>query len=136
MGIDAGELEEILSDLGSADVAQRVAMLSVLESDPTSDPTVRERIKALLEDNACAFVAPGYVTEVKWFAAKAFAAELKAAALYKPFELHDMVVPVQVATLMGLAEDVFGEKAADMTLEQRFDSLREQGHLEMKVCRY
>lgn len=77
-------------------------------------------------------IAPGYLAELRWFAAKALAAELRAAGARDQILLRDVVVPIRVGRLCELAEEEFGEAAADWSLEQRFERLRAAGGLEMR----
>lgn len=127
---DEQELESVLSSLASPEPDERAAVLLVLLEDPTADTRVRAAVEALLDDRAVCFARPpAALTEVRWYAAHALAAERKAAGITEAVRVAAAVPPLDHGTLSELAEAAYPEAERPRSSEERFVRLRADGRL-------
>jgi hypothetical protein len=107
-----------------------MAVLLVLAEDPTADARIRAAVEALLDDRAvCRAQPPAALTEVRWYAAHALAAERKAAGIAELVRVSSVIPPLGSATLSELAEAAYGEDAPPRQAAERFEKLRADGKL-------
>ncbi len=129
MAMDESEPEEILGALASSDPVERFLMLLVLADDPSGEARVRAAVEPLIEDRASRPARrPAFRTEVRWHAAHALAAERRLAGISEEVSLSDVIAPLDVATIVALAEDAYGDDRP-RTAELCFERLRHDGRL-------
>jgi hypothetical protein len=99
-----------------------MAVRLVLAEDPTADARIRAVVEALLDERAvCRAQPPAALTEVRWYAAHALAAERKAAGSAELVRVSAVIPPLGSATLSELAEAAYGEDAPPRQAAERFE---------------
>jgi hypothetical protein len=126
--MDPNETREILADLASDDADVCASMLLVLAQDPTGVPGIIDAVRAHLSDTRPCSAQAGFFAEVRWHAAHALAAELRAAGSGERVRLEGVVAPVAAGALMQAADEAFGGSYR-APLAERFDRLRREGRL-------
>ncbi len=125
------ELAETIRYLNHPEPQERAIMLVALWNWLSKDPRLLSHLEALLEDRTpCAFGRPRRLTEIRWLAAQALAAEYRAQGLRRPISLaEDTVTPVPAQDLVARA-NLPKEVLLDLPrLCRIFVELREQGEL-------
>ncbi len=127
--VDESELQWILGELASPDPESRYYILLVLLGAPTGDARVRAAIERLIEDRTtCPAQPPAFCTEVRWYVANALAAEREHAGIVERISLDDVIPPLDVGTIVGLAEQAYGDDRP-RKVEQCFERLRGDARL-------
>lgn len=99
------ELAETIKWLESSNVADRAITLKSLWVWPSGDERLLPHVKRLLEDKTpCVVGIPVRYGEIRWLAAHALAAELKALGRQEPVRLADVVKPIDQEALVDLAQ--------------------------------
>ncbi|GEM_PF-2125581 len=125
------ELAETIRYLNHPEPQERAIMLVALWNWPSEDPRLLSHLEALLEDRTpCAFGRPRRLTEIRWLAAQALAAEYRAQGLRRSIPLaEDTVAPVPAQDLVARA-NLPEEALLDLSLLCRiFVELRDRGEL-------
>lgn len=124
------ETAEVLEDLASDDPTTRVLVLLDLAEHPTGRPEVVAAVRRLTDDRTPAVIRVPYAFgEVRWVAAYALIAELRAQGRVEQISIEDIAEPLDVNEL-GVLELQAGINRGGLDgLRESYAELRDRGLL-------
>jgi hypothetical protein len=124
------ETAELLKDLAGSDPDMRVIALQDLARYPSRISEVIAAVRQLIEDRTPAVISIPYVFgEVRWVAAYALAAELKAQGIRESVSIQDIPKPIGINGL-GPLEQQAGTGSGGLDGSRRsYAELRDRGFL-------